>query len=129
MVVVRGLYIVAGCICLVLGSVGAFVPVIPTVPFLLVTVFCFAKGSRRLHDWFVSTDLYKNNLESYVRREGMTARTKIGIMSTMTLVMGIGFAIMFAKGLYLPCSILAAVWVCHLLYFGFGVRTIRPVES
>jgi hypothetical protein len=39
--------------------------------------------------------------------------------------MGFGFFMMARKGLVIPCAILAVVWVCHLVYFLFGVKTIR----
>jgi hypothetical protein len=55
----------------------------------------------------------------------MTVRTKATIMTSVTLLMGFGFFMMARKGLVIPCAILAVVWVCHLVYFLFGVKTIR----
>jgi hypothetical protein len=95
------------------------------VPFFLVTVFCFANSSQRLHDWFLGTKMYKNHLESFVKKEGMTVRTKATIITSVTLLMGFGFFMMARKGLTIPCVILAVVWVCHLFYFLFVVKTIR----
>jgi uncharacterized membrane protein YbaN (DUF454 family) len=46
----RGLWIALGCVCLGLGTIGVVLPILPTVPFYMATVFCFAKGSERLHD-------------------------------------------------------------------------------
>ena len=110
-------------ICLGLGCVGVFLPILPTVPFFLVTVFCFARSSEQLHDWFVSTDLYKKNLESYVQKRGMTVKTKLGILIPVTLLMGFGFVMM--KNVPIGRTILAIVWVCHVIYFLFGVKTIH----
>ena len=45
----RMLWLILGCICLALGTVGVVLPILPTVPFYMATVFCFAKGSKRLH--------------------------------------------------------------------------------
>ena len=69
---IRFLWIIAGFICLGLGTVGIVLPILPTVPFYLATVFCFAKSSRRLHDWFLGTSLYRRHLDSFVRRKAMT---------------------------------------------------------
>jgi hypothetical protein len=55
----------------------------------------------------------------------MTVRTKATILTSVTLLMGFGFFMMARKGLIIPCAILAVVWVCHLIYFVFGVKTIR----
>lgn len=49
----RILFLVLGCISLALGCVGIVLPILPTVPFFLATVFCFANSSQRLHNWFV----------------------------------------------------------------------------
>ena len=44
----RILFLVLGCISLALGCVGIVLPILPTVPFFLATVFCFANSSQRL---------------------------------------------------------------------------------
>lgn len=116
--------LVLGFLCLALGCIGIVLPILPTVPFFLLTAFFFANSSQRLHSWFLGTKLYKKHLESYVQRRGMTVQTKVGIIIPVTLLMGIGFALMLRKGLYVPCGILAVVWVCHIVYFVFGVKTI-----
>ena len=81
------LYVILGCIGLALGAVGAVLPLLPAFPFLLLAAFCFAKSSEKLHRWFTGTKLYKNNLESYVKGQGMTWKTKIRIMITVTVLM------------------------------------------
>lgn len=117
------LYIVVGCISVGLGAVGALLPLLPAFPFLLLATFCFAKSSEKLHQWFTGTKLYKNNLESYVRGNGMTWKTKIRIMIMVTLLMSIGF-IMMGR---VPVGriVLACVWVFHIIYFIFGVKTCK----
>lgn len=119
------LFLILGCICLGLGCVGIVLPILPTVPFFLVTVFCFANSSQKLHDWFVGTKMYKKHLESFVKKKGMTAKTKATIITSVTFLMGFGFVMMFLKEIYFPCIILAAVWICHIIYFVFGVKTIH----
>lgn len=125
----RLIFLIIGCLCLVLGCIGIVLPVLPTVPFFLVTVFCFSQSSQRLHDWFVGTKMYKNNLENYVKGQGMTAGTKAKILSTVTLLMAFGFFMMFRKSLYIPCGILAAVWAAHIVYFVFIVKTVGKTEK
>jgi len=121
-------FIVLGCICLALGTVGVFLPILPTTPFFLLTVFFFANSSQKLHDWFVGTKLYKKHLESFVQKKGMTRRTKISILTSVTLLMGFGFFMMARKGIWVPCIILAVVWLAHLLFFLFGVKTMAEED-
>lgn len=123
----RILFIVLGCIGLGLGAVGAVVPLLPAFPFLLLAAYSFARSSERLHSWFISTKLYKNNLESYVKGKGMTKRTKVRIMITVTVLMTFGFVMMHQ----VPVGriVLAAVWLFHIFYFVFGVKTLKePAE-
>ncbi len=56
----------------------------------------------------------------------MTWPTKIRVMITVTLLMTIGFTMMMLKALYIPCAILAGVWLFHIVYFIFGVKTYKP---
>lgn len=125
MKVKKALYVVLGCVGVGLGAVGAVVPLIPAFPFLLLAAFSFAKSSERLHNWFTGTKLYKNNLESYVQGKGMTWKTKLRIMATVTILMSIGFVMM--SRVPVGRIILACVWAFHILYFVFGVKTIRTV--
>ncbi len=121
------IYIILGCIGVGLGAVGAVLPLLPTFPFLLLAAFCFARSSEKLHNWFIGTKLYKDNLESYVAGKGMTRKTKIRIMVTVTLLMTIGFVMMHA----VPVGriVLGCVWVFHILYFVFGVKTLQTSQS
>lgn len=116
-------YIALGCIGLGIGGIGAVLPFLPTFPFLLLATVCFAKSSNRLHKWFVNTKLYKNNLESYVAGKGMTMKTKIRIMVTVTLLMAFGFVMM--EQVLIGRVVLGAVWIFHIVYFLLGVKTIK----
>ena len=118
------IFVVLGCICLGLGTVGVFLPILPTTPFYLLTVFFFANSSQKLHDWFLGTKLYQKHLDSFVKQRGMLRSTKISIICTVTLLMGFGFFMMARKGIWIPCVILAIVWLAHILYFTLRVKTL-----
>ncbi len=118
------IFIVLGCLCLTLGCVGIFLPILPTTPFFLITAYCFARSSQKLDAWFKGTKLYKKHLESFVKKEGMLASTKTGILISITILMGLGFFFLARKGIWIPCIILAIVWLAHLIYFLFFVKNI-----
>ena len=117
--------IALGSVCLALGTVGVVLPILPTVPFYMAAAFCYAKSSQRLHSWFVNTALYKKHLSSFVEHRGMLLKTKVSVITTVTLLMGFGFFMMWKKEIWVPCIILAVIWVCHVIYFVFFVRTIK----
>ena len=119
--------VILGCLGLGLGALGAVLPLLPAFPFLMLSVFCFAKSSEKLHNWFISTRLYKKNLESFVQGKGMTVKTKVRIMLTVTILMSIGFIMMHA----VPVGriVLGIAWLFHVLYFIFGIKTLKLEED
>ena len=116
------IYIALGCLGVGLGALGAVLPLLPSFLFLLLAAFSFGKSSDRLHAWFIGTRLYKENLESYAQGKGMTRKTKVRIMVTVTLLMSIGFLMMHQ--VVVGRIALGCVWVFHVLYFTFAVKTI-----
>ena len=113
--------IVLGFLSLGLGCVGVVLPILPTTPFLLLAAFCFAKSSERLNAWFRGTKLYKNNLETFTKGQGMTWRAKLRIMGTVTVIMAIAFIAMHNTTPGRIC--LAVVWAAHVIAFCFIVKT------
>lgn len=122
----KTLYIMLGFLGLVLGGIGVVVPMLPAFPFLLLAAFGFARGSERLHQWFLGTKLYKDNLETYVQNRSMTRRTKRRIMLTVSALIAISMTILALVELYWVWGILLAVWLFHMIYFIFKVKTLEP---
>ena len=81
------LYIALGFIALGLGIIGIILPVLPATPFLLVTSYCFAKGSDRFNNWFINTKVYKKHLESFVKERAMTLKEKVVLLSFVNFML------------------------------------------
>ena len=120
-------WIVIGLIFFVIGTIGAFLPLLPSFPFYMITLYCFARSSNRLHDWFVGTKLYKNNIEKIANRKGLLLKQKLKIIFFFTLTMGTGFY--FMKNTKIGRIILFIVWFFHVVYFMFGIKTIKNEEE
>ena len=121
------LYLTLGFVGLALGAVGAVLPLLPTFPFLLLAAYGFGKSSARLDRWFKGTRLYRENLADLAAGRGLTRKAKIRIMVTVTILMAAGFIAMHAVAV--GRIVLAFVWVGHIFYFLFGVRTLPEKED
>ena len=119
---IKIIWMAAGVVFLVIGAVGVALPVLPTTPFLLLASFCLAKGSRRLHEWFVGTQLYQNHLDSFVRNRAMTLKTKLGILFPASVMLLLAFAAM--QNVYGRGFILFLI-LFKYIYFFTCIRTIR----
>ena len=81
----RTIYIVSGSIALGLGVIGAFLPGLPTTPFVLLASWLFYNSSRRLHDWLLRSPMGRY-IERYEKREGMGPVSKIISLTMMWLM-------------------------------------------
>lgn len=119
----HGLWAAGGFLFFALGMAGVVLPILPTTPFILVADFCFARSSDRLNSWFKGTKVYKMVLEGYMTKRSMTLRAKLTILVPVTVLLAVGFAMM--GSVPVGRAIVAIVWVGHIVYFGFVVKTER----
>lgn len=109
-----------------IGIIGIAVPILPTTPFLLLASFFFAKGSKRFHDWFISTKIYKKYLESFVQSRAMTLKNKLSILIPVSCMLIITF--IFVGNLHARI-VLCILFVGKYLYFFTQIRTITEEEE
>ena len=118
--IMKIIYIIIGLIATGLGFIGTFLPGLPTVPFLLLASFCFAKGSRRFDRWFKSTKLYKNHLEDFEKNRSMSLKTKIILLLFSSAIML--FPIIRFSNPYIRGTIVL-LEVFKYYYFIFKIKT------
>ena len=119
------LFICLGFLFVGIGAVGIVVPILPTTPFLLLASFFFAKGSKRFHDWFMSTKLYKKHLESFVKSRSMTLKSKLTILLPVSAMLIITF--IFVNNLHARI-VLVILFIGKYLYFFTQIKTIKNEE-
>ncbi|MCL2662388.1 MAG: YbaN family protein [Oscillospiraceae bacterium] len=126
----RFLYIACGVVFFGLGIAGTVLPLLPTTPLIVLAAVCFGKSSQRLHKWCISTRFYKDNVESFVKQRTMTVKAKLFLLSTVTLVMGISFAVLTITNVCVIVRIiLSIIWLCHVVYFGFVLKTKKVTSG
>lgn len=121
----RIIYVLLGFISLGLGIIGIILPILPTVPFFLLTTFFFSRGSKRFDDWFKSTKLYKKHMENFLKNRVMTLRGKIVLLSLVSLML---FVSMWFVNNIVVSSVLLLLIVLKYLYFIFKIKTVSKEE-
>jgi len=61
----RSIWFIAGLTCIILGAIGAFLPLLPTVPFILLAAFCFARSSPSAHSWLLNHKYFGPSLRDW----------------------------------------------------------------
>ena len=120
------LYFILGIVFMVIGMIGVVLPVLPTTPFLLLTMFFFTKSSTRAKRWYESTSLYQNHLNDFVSKRAMTLRVKLVLLSFASTMLLISFIMM--NNIYGRIVIVLLV-IFKYYYFAFRIKTIREVEN
>ena len=87
----------AGSLCLTLGIIGIFLPLLPTTPFLLLAAACFFRSSERLYRWLIGHRLFGKSIRGFRRFHAISARAKI--VSILLLWATIVLSAMFVVGL------------------------------
>jgi len=104
----RALWVTAGIIATALGVAGLFLPLLPGVAFLLLAAFCFARGSRRLHDWLLTHPRLGPPIDEWYRHGAIRRPAK------RMAVLAIGLSFIF------PVAFGAPVWVTGLQTLALG---------
>ena len=116
------IFVIVGFISLLLGIMGTVLPILPTVPFLLLTSYCFARGSNKFEVWFKSSKIYKKYLENFILNKSMTLKQKIYI-STFADIM-IAFPLVILNNLYIKLFLIIVI-IFKYYYFIFKIKTIK----
>lgn len=120
-VVVRYVFLAIGAISFGLGTAGIVLPLLPTVPFYMLTLFCLARGSERFHKMFLESSLYQKTVGAYERDKALTLRTKLSILLSVSTIMAIGAY--FSQNMPIALGVMAFVWIGHVIALAFIVKT------
>ncbi len=118
----RIIFTFLGLICIVIGAVGAIIPILPTTPFLLLAALFLAKGSARFNNCFISTILYRNNLEPLTKGNGMTPGQKAKILTLASVML---LAALYFCPSHIGKVIILAVIAAKYYVFLFRIKTIK----
>ncbi len=110
----RGLLIAAGISCTALGVIGIFVPLLPTVPLLLLASACFARSSERFHNWLLEHPQLGPMLRGYLEGQGIPLRAKITAIGLIWVT--IPTSVLFFIPFFWVKIFLIAIGLCVTVY-------------
>lgn len=88
------IFLLTGSLSLLLGGVGIFIPVLPTTPFLLLTAFCYLRGSEKMYRWLIHHKIFGTYIQSYLIYKAITMKTKVGALIFLWLSLGISIVLL-----------------------------------
>ena len=107
-------------IFLIIGSIGIIVPILPTTPFYLLSLFLFSKSSKNYERWFKNTKAYKRNLKSFYESRTLNIKTKISILTFSTTLIII--AMILCNNIYITILLINILSVKYY-YFIFRIKS------
>jgi len=82
-----------GILCVSFGALGVFLPLLPTVPFMLLAAFCFARSSPQLHNWLISHPVFGPPIMDWQERGAISRRAKIAATVSIAAVFSLSLAL------------------------------------
>ncbi len=81
------IWLICGLISLVLGFIGIAVPLLPTVPFILLAAFCFARSSESLHNWLIAHPTFGPAIQDWRESGSISMRGKLWATGSICAVL------------------------------------------
>jgi uncharacterized membrane protein YbaN (DUF454 family) len=104
-----------------IGTIGIFLPILPTTPFYLLATLCFTKCSTRFNRWFTNTRLYKKHFKNFANNQSMDIKTKLRILFPVSVII---IFITIMSNILIVRIILIVLLLAKYWYFMFVIKTI-----
>jgi uncharacterized membrane protein YbaN (DUF454 family) len=100
---IRSMFFMAGTITLVIGAIGIFLPILPTTPFLLLSLACYLRSSEKMTQWMLNNKYFGKYIKNYKEGRGIPLKTKMFAISVLWIT------ILFSVFFIIP------IWIVQLL--------------
>lgn len=119
----KAVLIFVGTVCVGLGVLGMFLPLMPTTVFLLMAAYCYSRSSERFHTWLLTNRLFGSYIKNYKSGKGISLRQKVSTITILWASIGLSIWMLAASwGVNLLLLAVAIGVTLHLLW----IKTHRP---
>ncbi|MEM6495171.1 MAG: YbaN family protein [Pseudomonadota bacterium] len=125
----RAFWLMVGIIALVFALIGAFLPLWPTTPFLLVAVFAFARSSPRLHVWLVTHPRFGPTITNWQREGAISPRAKWSAVVAMVGTLALSWMVGVSSGILITQAIVLSAAAAFILSRPVPVATSQVKRS
>ncbi len=115
-----------GWICVVLGVIGIFLPLLPTTPFILLAAWCFAKSSPRFHHWLISHPKLGPIIHTWQSGEGISRGLRNRVLAVMWASMLLS---MWIVGKWWSIALLSSIGIAVSIYIFRQPIAVEDVED
>jgi uncharacterized membrane protein YbaN (DUF454 family) len=105
--ITRQLYLCAGLLAVTLGTIGIFLPLLPTVPFMILAAFCFARSSPALEARLLNHPKFGHHLVAWREKGAISRQGKWSAAAAFGLSIAIGFATLALPWALVPVGVAA----------------------
>ena len=118
---IRVMWIFLGSLFVTLGTIGVFVPGLPTTVFLIIVAACYIRSSEKLYNWLISNKTFGPLIKDYREGKGMPKKAKVLALSMITIFAGSSSIFLIDNP---PIQILVGILgIIGFWYVGFRVPT------
>ncbi len=112
-VLTRPLYLAAGWLSLAFGALGVVLPILPTVPFVILAAFCFARSSPRLETWLLANPTFGSHIIAWREHGAISRKGKWAATAAFAVSIGLAFAFIAWPYWLAPCiaAALTGTWI------------------
>ena len=107
------IYIFLGLLFLLLGFIGLLLPIVPTTPFILVSVWFFARSSKKLEDWLINHKVFGKSIRDWKEKGAISKNAKLSAIPL--IIFSFSATIYFNEIFYLDL-ILAVLGISILIF-------------
>lgn len=111
----RSVYSILGITLVVVGFIGAVVPVMPSTVFLIMALFCFKKSNARLENWLLNHRVFGPTLRAWEETKSMALNTKIIAIAMMWIFGSISAVIVGTLWVKGAIVLLCFAGTCYIL--------------